>query len=138
MHDPGGQLAAAVVPDSIQTNPSRICSNGFSGLGCKRHRSLESIARLSAVGLRSQSEHTSTIGEGSSAATPPRSSDVDDSRSSATKAASVALLEHDRARLTGALHERVLRLTTEPSALAGAYAVVVWYLHLSMRVQLRI
>ncbi len=51
--------------------------------------------------------------------------DVDEARLTAIKDSRVDLLPRDRTRLTGALHEQLLRLTTEPSHLAAADAVVV-------------
>jgi UDP-N-acetyl-D-glucosamine dehydrogenase len=51
--------------------------------------------------------------------------DVDETRLTAIKAAHVDLCPLDRIRLANALENDVLRLTTEPSALAAADAVVV-------------
>ena len=51
--------------------------------------------------------------------------DVDRSRLTAIENVQVDLLERDRLRLTRALQARLLQLTTDPSALSGADAVVV-------------
>jgi len=51
--------------------------------------------------------------------------DVDETRLTAIKDSRVDLLPRDRTRLAGALQDQLLRLTTEPSALAAADAMVV-------------
>jgi nucleotide sugar dehydrogenase len=51
--------------------------------------------------------------------------DLDESRLSDIKAARVDLLPRDKARLTQTLREQGLRLTTEPSAVAEANAIVI-------------
>jgi UDP-N-acetyl-D-glucosamine dehydrogenase len=51
--------------------------------------------------------------------------DLDEGRLSSIKASQVDLLPRDRAKLAHALRDQLLRLTTEPSAVADAHVVVI-------------